>query len=49
MNTMCQFRACEPGMDAGVVSWGDFFFFFYNLGKLGTARLGEGTPSMERD
>jgi hypothetical protein len=48
LNAMCQFRACEPGRDAGVVSW--FFFIFFNkLGKLGTARLCEGTPGMERD
>jgi hypothetical protein len=36
-------------MDAGVVSWGFLFFIFYKLGKLGTARLGEGTLGMERD
>jgi len=28
MNAMCQFRACEPGRDAGGVSWGGFFLFF---------------------
>jgi hypothetical protein len=47
MNAMCQFRACGPGRDAGVVSW--FFSFFHKLGKLGTARSGEGTLGMERD
>ena len=47
MNAMCQFRACGPGRDAGVVSW--FFSFFHKLGKLGTARSGEATLGMERD